>query len=198
MEKLKEKQADAQEREVNIIGGKAFYVDDGTFAYLTERPAFKVEDEGSANWLMEKLSEMDGTLSGLKAQKAALIQNVDSMIADATRARDGMEYRYGPELIEFAGRNLPESKSGRIIKKTWTCPFGKVSFKDKAPRLVVVDAAKALACARERGWEDAIKVTPDSFLISGVPKDFDESEASEAGLLIEPAVLDIPKIKTGV
>lgn len=199
MEKLKEKQADAQEREVNIIGGKAFYIDDGTFAYLTERPAFKVEDEGSATWLMEKLSEMDGDLAGLAAQRAALVANVDSMIADVVRARDGMEYRYGPELVEFAGRNLPESKSGRTIKKTWTCPFGKVSFKDKAPRLVVVDAEKAIEWAKAVGWDDAIKVTPDSFLVSGVPKGTTiTAEDEDHGLRVEPAVLDVPTIKTGV
>lgn len=195
-EQLRE-QADA-EREVEIHAGKAFYIDDGTFAYLAERPAFKVEDEDSATWLMEKLAEMDGTTAGLVAQRAALVANIDSMIGDVKRARDGMEYRYGPELIEFAGRNLPQSKSGRTVKKTWTCPFGKVSFKDNAPRLAVEDADKALAWAREKGCYDAIKVTPDRFLISGLPAGFTIDGETATGLVLEPAVLDVPSIKTGV
>lgn len=204
MEQQLREQTDAQEREVTIIGGKAFYVDDGTFAYLTERPAFKVEDEGSATWLMEKLSEMDGELAGLAERRSALVSNIDSMIADVTRSREGMEYRYGPELIEFASRNLPESKSGRVIKKTWTCPFGKVSFKDKAPRLVVVDRALAVKLCEGLELADAIKRPDPAVLVSMLPADMEArihdeaTDPADVGFRIEPAVLDIPKIKTGV
>lgn len=197
MEKLKT-EADAQEREVEIHAGKAFYIDDGTFAYDTERPKFKVEDEASANWLMEKLLAMDGDLVGLAAQKAALVKNVDSMIADVTRAREGMEYRYGPELHEFAKANLPTNKSGRTTSKTWKCAFGRVSFKDKPPNLSVVNADAALTFAREAGYMDAIKSTPDKFLVSGLPLGADTPLDNDCGIVLEPAVLDVPKIKTGV
>ena len=150
------------ETDIVVIEGFCYSTETGELLYPAEKEGFKVDDQRSAEWLGEKLLGLDADIAALELQKQAVCQNVDSMIADKKRHKDGMLWRYGPQLKAFAKANLPKGK------RTWTCAFVSVAFRTvKAGfRLATTDDA-AMSWAKAE-YPDAVKVK-ESFLISQVP-----------------------------
>jgi hypothetical protein len=100
------------------------------------RPAFAVEDEKTATWLVGKLAERRATIARIKEQAAA-------MVRDAERDIEYLEWRFGPELEMWAAANL-EGK-----KKSVKLLTGTVGFRSQKGKLVVVDEAACLEWARD-------------------------------------------------
>ena len=146
---------------VRFIEGYAYDVNTGELLYAAERgEGFKVDDQRSAEWLGEKLMGLDADIAALELQKQAVTQNVDRMVADKKRHKDGMLYRYGPQLEAFAKANLPKGK------RTWTCPFVSVAFRTVKAGFKVRDDGIALEWAKAF-CPDAVQ-TKESFLTSKV------------------------------
>lgn len=145
--------------QTQIIEGFIYDVETGEFIGVAEKPRFSVVDQGSAEWVLEKMQTLDAEIAALEARKLALVTNMDAMIADAKRHRSGMEWRFGPEIAEVAKANLPHGK------KSWTCPYGTVQFRTVKGGLKVKDAALAIEAAKAYGFTHALKVS-ESFLIS--------------------------------
>lgn len=125
----------------------------------TVKPKFEVNDQESAEWVFKKLLDADAELAALAARKKALLENLGAMERNVQQRRDGLLYRFAPELENFARENLPKGK------RTWTCPYGSVSFRATSGGIKVLDDALALEVAQTEGMQNAIKVT-EAFRVS--------------------------------
>ena len=114
--------------------------------------AFRVDDTGSAEWVLEKMLVEDTELEALIIRMDIIEANLHSMKMDRQRRRAWLEMRFGSELIEFARENLPKKA------KTWKCPFGKVSFRTVGDKVKVNDEERAVNFLRDIEPE-AIKTT---------------------------------------
>lgn len=142
------------------IDGMIFDTETGECLGAT-KPEFHVTDEKSAEWVMSKVFALDAEILAYESRLKALSENLGTMKAEKERQRAGLLYRFGPELEHFAKENLPKGK------KTWTCPYGSVSFRTTHPRLDVVDEALAVAFCKTYAPE-AVKVK-ESVLKSLIP-----------------------------
>lgn len=185
-----------------VIDGLLFDIETGECLGVWEKPAFHVTDTEKAEWLMRKLWDYDADILALEAREKAILENIGKMKADVKQRRDGLAYRFGPELEQFAKENLPQGK------KTWACPFGSVSFRASHGGVRVVDEKSALEIAQKSGWANAIKVTEEFRVSQLTPLQADtvkawltESDPSQdivgnAFKIVEPQ--DLATIKTGV
>ena len=155
---------------------------------------FHVDDEKSAEWVLEKMQQEDAQVAGLTARLNAIKENIETLRNRHANRRTYLETKFGAELAEFAKTQL----DGKI--KSWTCPFGTVAFRSTPERLAVADEDKALEWAKVHEPQ-AVKTT-EKFLISRLGKDtqkaiLEAGTASLHGLRIEPAGESVT-IKTGV
>jgi hypothetical protein len=123
---------------------------------------FTVDSATAAEWVLEKLSEAEGRVVGLKAELAGVQERFASRIKDQERRSEWLRARFGSELEEFAKSQL-DGKS-----KTWKGTFGSVAFRATSPRLVVLEQDKAVAFAL-MACPDAVK-TVQSVLVSNIPE----------------------------
>lgn len=127
---------------------------------------FRVCDEASADWCLERMQELDLLRNAEELRKAAIVANIDTRIAQIDRRRAWLQTRFGPQLAEWAKANLP--KRG----KTVTLDHGKIAFRTTQGSIEVTDMVAAVAWAK-KNFPDAVKrevkewvvVTP----LQGVP-----------------------------
>jgi len=93
-----------------------------------------------------------------------------------------LERQYNDKLQDYALSQLPRKADGTLKVKTWTCPFGSVSFRTVAERVKVVDEEETVAWLMEHNPE-AVK-TKHTVLVSKL-SDFATIHAP--GLEIVPA-----------
>jgi len=142
---------------------------------------FRVDSIGAAEWVLEKMAYEDAAIFALAERERALIENIQAIRRQYERRRQWLEYRFGPELAEFAKQNLPKGK------KTWLCPFGSVSFRKINPKLVIDDASRALETARVE-CPESIKVEY-KILVSQIPEEVRQAALDGKpmpGFLVEP------------
>jgi len=132
-----------------------------------EKPQFHVTDAHTAEWLMERLFNIDLDISKEEKRLKALMDNAQSKINDLKRRRNGLMFKYGPELEHYA---LTQAENGK--SKTWKCPFGTVSFRSVPSTYKLNDPAAGLAWAKEN-WPEAVKVE-ETFLPSLVSREVKE------------------------
>lgn len=169
--------------------------DTGEVLGLVNKPKFEVNDQSSAEWVLEKMQTEDAEILALQARLKALTENLTTMLKSHQQKRAWLEMRFGPELARYAKDNLPKGK------KTWTCPYGKVSFTSTPEKLKVRDKNIALKWAHDE-CQEAIKVIED-LVISSIPAETVEAllsapmTADTFGFAIVPAGERV-SIKTGV
>lgn len=187
----------AEQEKTYVVDGM-IWNEDGECLGVWEKPSFHVDTQEKAEWLMEKLSGYDAEVLALDARLKALSENLGKMKADVQRKRDGLAYKYGPELEKFAKDNLPAGK------KTWVCPYGSVAFRASHGGVRVVDDRLALEMAQKSGWANAIKVS-EEFRVSQLTeaqtleiKNFyaPENDMGRAFKIVEPS--ELASVKTGV
>ena len=161
----------------------------------TVKPEFHVTDQASAEWVMEKVFSLDAEIAAYEARLKALSENIGAMKRTKEQQRAGILYRFGPEVENFAKENLPKGK------KTWTCPYGSVSFRTTQAKLDIADQDRAIVWAKSEAPE-AVKVT-ESILKSMIPADKvnwimeNPTSADANGFTIVPAG-ESSTIKTGI
>lgn len=159
-----------------------------------EKPEFTVTDESSAEWVLERImeAELDAYREGMKLR--ALSENVQIKINRANARAEWLRARFATELEEFARKKVEGSKS-----KTWSSPFGKLSFRTVKGGLRVLDKDLALAVAKSRGYTEAIKVTEEFQIskLSDMDRAYLEESCDGQAFIVKP---DEEKfdIKTGV
>jgi hypothetical protein len=138
--------------------------------------------EDLALLVMRKRMDIEATLQAEKAKMDAIVENTRKMVARHQARLDWLEAQYNAQLQDYAMSQLPRKADGTLKVKTWTCPFGTVSFRTVAERVKVVDEEQAVAYLMHHD-PDAVK-TKHTVLVSKL-SDFALDHAP--GLEIIPA-----------
>lgn|GEM_PF-5778857 len=132
-----------------------------------EGAQFAVESKESLEWFMKRLFEAESELAKIEEQRKAINANLDTM-ANEWRAKAGrLRYLYSDQAAAVAKAYMPEGR------KTYSCPYGKISFRMTSPRVLINDLEAAKRWART-ACPSAIRVE-EKLLVSAIPKDAIES-----------------------
>lgn len=132
-----------------------------------EKPEFRVTDEASAEWVLEKILNAEADAAREQIKLNAVKERLEANIKASKARAEFFTTKYANDLEDFARTQLEGAKT-RTLKLTW----GSLSFRTTKGGLRVADPEKALAWAKDNAPE-AVKVS-ESFLISQVP---DETKA---------------------
>jgi len=146
--------------------------------------------EDLALLVMRKWMDIEATLQAEKAKLDAIVENTRKMVAKHQARLDWLEARYNAQLQDYALSQLPRKADGTLKVKTWTCPYGTVSFRSVAERVKVVEEEEAVAWLMHHNPE-AIK-TKHTVLVSKLS---DFATVHAPGLEIIPATESVT-IKT--
>jgi len=143
------------------LDGVVYEVDPETGEVLSARPEFtefRVDSREHADWVLGKMMAIDAELAALEnsdvvQQARAILANADAMAKELRSRRASLEWRFGPELAEWAKGQLTKTK-------TWRGLYGSVSFRSTMAKLKVADADKAAWWALG-ACPDAARVTFD-------------------------------------
>lgn len=145
-----------------IPAGEALYeVDPETGEILAvhpPEPEFVVDSRERADWVLGKMLALDTEIaavdgSALVQQARAILENAEKMKAELARRREALEWRFGPELAQFARANLGKTR-------TWRGYYGSVSFRATPAKITASDHDKAAWWALG-ACPDAVRVTFD-------------------------------------
>jgi len=122
--------------------------------------------EDLALLVMRKRMDIEATLQAERSKLDAIVENTRKMVAKHQARLDWLEAQYNAQLQDYAMSQLPRKADGTLKVKTWTCPFGTVSFRTVAERVKVVEEEEAVAWLMHHNPE-AIK-TKHTVLVSKI------------------------------
>lgn len=184
--------SETQEKTVLAVYQDGYLVDEfGEILEIeTPRPEFTVDDESSAEWVLEKFADAEAKIIALNAKKESVMARLDASIREQVKRIEGLERRFGPSLIEYSRSVLPKNK------KSARFTFGTVKFRDFGARVKINDKETALNWALSLPDDDpaksAIKVEM-SVQVSKLPADTMQKleegllTPEKHGLILEPA-----------
>jgi hypothetical protein len=146
--------------------------------------------EDLALLVMRKRMDIEASIDAETAKMHAILANCTAMINKHAARLAWLERKYNAQLQDYAMSQLPRKADGTLKVKTWTCPYGTVSFRTVAERVKVVDEEQAVAYLMHHD-PDAVK-TKHTVLVSKL-SDFALDHAP--GLEIIPATESVT-IKT--
>jgi hypothetical protein len=146
--------------------------------------------EDLALLVMRKRMDIEAAIDAETAKMHAILANCTAMINKHVARLEWLERQYNAQLQDFAMSQLPRKADGSLKVKTWTCPYGTVSFRTVAERVKVVDEEETVAWLMHHN-PDAVK-TKHTVLVSKL-SDFATIHAP--GLEIIPATESVT-IKT--
>lgn len=163
-----------------------------------ERPEFRVTDEASAEWVLEKIMNAEADAARDRLKLKAVVERLEASIKASEKRAEWFRSRYGSELEEFARERLQDSKT-KTLKLTW----GSISFRTVKGGLRVADPEAALTWAKQYAPE-AVKVT-EAFQITKLGDDWRTTlttvtppeQLAERGFAIAEDS-EVVSIKTGV
>jgi hypothetical protein len=138
--------------------------------------------EDLALLVMRKRMDIEAAIDAETAKMHAILANCTAMINKHVARLEWLERQYNAQLQDFAMSQLPRKADGSLKVKTWTCPYGTVSFRTVAERVKVVDEEETVAWLMHHN-PDAVK-TKHTVLVSKL-SDFATIHAP--GLEIIPA-----------
>jgi O6-methylguanine-DNA--protein-cysteine methyltransferase len=113
---------------------------------------------------MRKRMDIEAAIDAETAKMHAILANCTAMINKHAARLAWLERQYNAQLQDYAMSQLPRKADGTLKVKTWTCPFGTVSFRTVAERVKVVEEEEAVAWLMHHNPE-AIK-TKHTVLVS--------------------------------
>jgi len=146
--------------------------------------------EDLALLVMRKRMDIEANIQAERAKMDAIIQNVNKIIGKHEARLDWLQRQYDAQLQDYALSQLPRKADGTLKVKTWTCPYGSVSFRTVAERVKVVDEEETVAWLIEHNPE-AVK-TKHTVLVSKLS---DHALDNAPGLDLIPATESVT-IKT--
>jgi hypothetical protein len=149
----------------DVIDGELY--DEETGEYAGPASGWIKGDESPedlALLVMRKRMDIEATLQAEKAKMDAIVENTRKMVAKHQARLDWLEAQYNAQLQDFAMSQLPRKADGTLKVKTWTCPYGTVSFRTVAEKVRVVDEEQAVAYCLKHDPE-AVK-TKHTILVS--------------------------------
>jgi O6-methylguanine-DNA--protein-cysteine methyltransferase len=120
--------------------------------------------EDLALLVMRKRMDIEAAINAETAKMHTILANCTAMINKHAARLAWLERKYNAQLQDYAMSQLPRKADGTLKVKTWTCPFGTVSFRTVAERVKVVEEEEAVAWLMEHNPE-AIK-TKHTVLVS--------------------------------
>ena len=120
-----------------------------------------VETEQDLWIIQERLLSIDAQILAEKEQLKRITELCQKRINNLLGKRNWLEVRYLPSATEIARQNLSKGK------KTYTSPYGEVTFRNTKDRLVIDDQAMVVSWAKKNAPE-ALKVE-ESVLVSKIP-----------------------------
>jgi hypothetical protein len=138
--------------------------------------------EDLALLVMRKRMDIEAAIDAETAKMHTILANCTAMINKHAARLAWLERQYNAQLQDYALSQLPRKADGTLKVKTWTCPYGTVSFRTVAERVKVVDEEETVAWLIHHN-PDAVK-TKHTVLVSKL-SDFATIHAP--GLEIIPA-----------
>jgi hypothetical protein len=175
----------------DVINGELF--DEETGEYAGPASGWITGDESPeelALLVMRKRMDIEASIQAEKDKLDAITNNMVKLIGKHVARLEWLERQYNAQLQDYALSQLPRKADGSLKVKTWTCPFGSVSFRTVAERVKVVDEEETVAWLMHHNPE-AVK-TKHTVLVSKL-SDFATIHAP--GLEIVPATESVT-IKT--
>ena len=162
-----------------------------------EQPEFRVTDEASAEWVLERIMNAEADAARDRLKLKAVAERLEAAIKASEKRAEWFRGRYGSELEEFARVRLEGAKT-KTLKLTW----GSISFRSVKGGLRVSDPEAALKWAKQYAPE-SVKVS-ESFQITKLPDKWREDllvsspeDLAERGFAVA-ADSEAVSIKTGV
>jgi hypothetical protein len=109
---------------------------------------FRIDSTDAAEWALELRAQIEQQIVALDARLEALRTNLLTLRAEQVRRLNWWDWRFGSQLVDFARRMLAGGK-----KRTWTCPWGRVSFRRTPGTKKILDGCMSEAVAFVRAWE---------------------------------------------
>lgn len=175
----------------DVINGEMF--DEETGEYAGPASGWITGDESPeelALLVMRKRMDIEASIQAEKDKLDAITNNMVKIIGKHMARLEWLERQYNAQLQDYALSQLPRKADGTLKVKTWTCPYGSVSFRTTAERIKVVDEEETVAWLMHHNPE-AVK-TKHTVLVSKL-SDFATIHAP--GLEIVPATESVT-IKT--
>ena len=120
--------------------------------------------EDLALLVMRKRMDIEAAIDAETAKMHTILANCQAIIGKQTRRLDWLQKQYDAQLQDYALSQLPRKADGSLKVKTWTCPYGTISFRTIAERVKVVDEEETVQWLMEHNPE-AIK-TKHTVLVS--------------------------------
>ena len=175
----------------DVINGEMF--DEETGEYAGPASGWITGDESPeelALLIMRKRMDIEASIQAEKDKLDAITNNMVKIIGKHMQRLEWLERQYNDKLQDYALSQLPRKSDGTLKVKTWTCPFGSVSFRTIAERVKVVDEEETVAWLMHHNPE-AVK-TKHTVLVSKLS---DHATVHAPGLEIVPATESVT-IKT--
>lgn len=118
-----------------IIEHEGYWIDTSTgeiVGLVEEKPAFRVTDRESAEWVLEKMDAAECEASGLETRLAAIQERMQTMIREKRKRVEWLRMRFGAELEQFAREQLVGAKT-----KTLKTPWGNLALRTVPGRLAL-------------------------------------------------------------
>lgn len=167
----------------DVINGEMF--DEETGEYAGPASGWITGDESPeelALLVMRKRMDIEASIQAEKDKLDAITNNMVKLIGKHMARLEWLERQYNDKLQDYALSQLPRKADGTLKVKTWTCPFGSVSFRTIAERVKVVDEEETVAWLMEHNPE-AVK-TKHTVLVSKLS---DHATVHAPGIEIVPA-----------
>jgi hypothetical protein len=100
--------------------------------------------EDLALLVMRKRMDIEAAIDAETAKMHTILANCTAIIAKQSARLAWLERQYNAQLQDYAMSQLPRKADGTLKVKTWTCPYGTVSFRTVAERVKVVEEEEAV------------------------------------------------------
>ena len=121
----------------------------------------EIETEQDLWLVQQQILKVESLIVGEQAQMKRIVEMCEKRIKALQRKRDWIEHKYGQSAFRVAREHMPKGR------KTYTSPYGEVSFRTTKDRLVVDDHIQAVAWAKMVAPDAVNKV--ETVLVSKIP-----------------------------
>jgi len=118
--------------------------------------------------VMRKHMDLVADIEATKIKHEAILANIKSEMARKESKLDWLLRMYSADLDHYVQNALPRDSEGALKVKTWSCPWGKISFRTTPKRTVVTDADNYVQWCLDNAKINLLKIVP---VASVVPDD---------------------------
>jgi hypothetical protein len=124
--------------------------------------------------VMRKHMDLVADIEATKIKHEAILANIKVEMARKESRLDWLLRQYQADLEHYVHQTLPRDKEGNLKTKTWSCPWGKISFRTTIKRKTISDQEAYVKWCVENNRLDLLKLTP---MIQTIPDDAPYTES---------------------